>query len=134
MQADNGQRIEYIETQAALEDSCRHWLTLSVIALDTEFMRTNTFYPKLGLGWWEDSPNYVKYAINTNQKFMTFTSLEPIFCHYAKNHDSSQPGEKDNTFLYEAAACRLSNTRICASEGFRRCRGPRPARCCPVMA
>ena len=39
---------------------------------------------------------------NTNQKFMTFTSLEPIFCHYAKNHDSSQPGEKDNTFLYEA--------------------------------
>jgi len=60
------------------------------------------FYPKLGLGWWEDSPNYVKYAINTNQKFMTFTSLEPIFCHYAKNHDSSQPGEKDNTFLYEA--------------------------------
>ena len=33
---------------------------------------------------------------------MTFTSLEPIFCHYAKNHDSSQPGEKDNTFLYEA--------------------------------
>jgi len=49
MQADNGQRIEYIETQAALEDSCRHWLTLSVIALDTEFMRTNTFYPKLGL-------------------------------------------------------------------------------------
>ena len=33
---------------------------------------------------------------------MTFTSLEPIFCHYAKNHDSSQPGEKDNTFLYES--------------------------------
>ena len=33
---------------------------------------------------------------------MTFTSLEPIFCHYEKNHDSSQPGEKDNTFLYEA--------------------------------
>ena len=60
------------------------------------------FYYKLGLGWWEDSPNYVKYAINTKQKFMTFTSLEPIFCHYAKNHDSSQPGEKDNTFLYEA--------------------------------
>ena len=49
MLADNGQRIEYIEAQAALEDSCRHWLTLPVIALDTEFMRTNTFYPKLGL-------------------------------------------------------------------------------------
>jgi len=49
MLADNGQRIEYIETQAALEDSCSHWLTLPVIALDSEFMRTNTFYPKLGL-------------------------------------------------------------------------------------
>ena len=56
------------------------------------------FYSKLGLGWWEDSPNYVKYAINTNQKFMTFTSLEPIFCHYAKNHDSSQPGKKTIRF------------------------------------
>ena len=49
MLTDNGQRIAYIEAQAALEDSCRHWLTLPVIALDTEFMRTNTFYPKLGL-------------------------------------------------------------------------------------
>ena len=60
------------------------------------------YHANLGLGWWEDSPNYVKYAINTNKKFMTFTSLEPIFCHYANNHDSSQPGEKDNTFLYES--------------------------------
>ena len=60
------------------------------------------YYTGVGLGWWEDSPNYVKYAINTNNKFMTFTSVEPIFCHYAKNHDSSQPGEKDNSFLYES--------------------------------
>ena len=60
------------------------------------------YYPDLGLGWWEDSPNYIKYAINTDNKFMTFTSIEPIFCHYAKNHDSSQPGEKDNSFLYES--------------------------------
>jgi len=60
------------------------------------------FYPNLGFGWWEDSPNYIKYAINTKKKFMTFTSLEPIFCHYTKNYDSSQPGEKDNSFLYES--------------------------------
>jgi len=58
------------------------------------------FYPALGPGWWEDSPNYVKYAINTNKKFMTFTSLEPIFCHYMQHYDHTQPGEKDNTFLY----------------------------------
>ena len=55
----------------------------------------------IGFGWWEDSPNMVKYAINTNKKFMTFTSLEPIFVHYTKNYDSTQPGEKDNGFLYE---------------------------------
>jgi hypothetical protein len=43
----------------------------------------------------------VKYAINTDKKFMTFTSLEPVFVHYTKNYDPTQPGEKDNMFLYE---------------------------------
>ena len=55
----------------------------------------------LGWGWWEDSPNMVKYAINKDKKFMTFTSLEPIFVHYMKNYDGNQPGDKDNKFLYE---------------------------------
>lgn len=59
------------------------------------------FHPEIGPGWWEDSPNLVKYAINTKKNFFTFTSLEPIFCHYAKNYDPAQPGEKDNDFLYE---------------------------------
>ena len=59
-------------------------------------------HPIFGWGWWEDSPNLVKYAINANKKFFTFTSLEPIFLHYTDNWDGSQPGEKDNTFLYEA--------------------------------
>ena len=49
MLTDNGQRIAYIETQAELEKACRDWLALPVVALDTEFMRTNTFYPRLGL-------------------------------------------------------------------------------------
>ena len=60
------------------------------------------FHSKIGIGWWEDSPNLVKYAKNANKKFFTFTSLEPIFCHYAKNFDSKQPGDKDNRFLYAA--------------------------------
>ncbi len=55
---------------------------------------------KFGVGWWEDSPNMVKYAINTNKNFFTFTSLEPIFMHYLKNYDPNQPGDKDNTFIY----------------------------------
>lgn len=53
-----------------------------------------------GIGWYEDSPNYVKYAINTNKKFFTFTSLEEIFCHYAKNIDTSELGYKNNAFIY----------------------------------
>ena len=57
--------------------------------------------PNMGWGWWEGSPNLVKYAISTHKKFFTFTSLEPIFLHYANNWDRAQPGEKDNTFLYE---------------------------------
>ena len=56
----------------------------------------------VGIGWWEDSPNLVKYAINANKLFFTFTSLEPIFCHYAANYDAKQPGDKNNNFLYEA--------------------------------
>lgn len=56
----------------------------------------------LGFGWWEDSINMVKYAINRDKKFMTFTSLEPIFVNYMRNYDSNLPGGKNNDFIYEA--------------------------------
>ena len=60
------------------------------------------FHRDIGVGWWEDSPNIIKYARNKGHNFFTFTSLEPIFCHYAANFDADQPGEKNNDFLYEA--------------------------------
>ena len=60
------------------------------------------FHRKIGIGWWEDSPNIVKYAISKEHKFFTFTSLEPIFCHYAAAFDADQPGDKNNDFIYEA--------------------------------
>ena len=60
------------------------------------------FHRGIGVGWWEDSPNIVKYAIRKKQRFFTFTSLEPIFCHYADNFDGNQPGDKDNDFIYQA--------------------------------
>lgn len=60
------------------------------------------FHREIGIGWWEDSPNIIKYAISKRYKFFTFTSLEPIFCHYAANFDDKQPGDKNNDFLYEA--------------------------------
>ena len=58
------------------------------------------FHTEIGIGWWEDSPNIVKYSLAKKHKFFTFTSLEPIFCHYAANYDKNQPGDKDNDFLY----------------------------------
>lgn len=60
------------------------------------------FHREIGIGWWEDSPNIIKYAKALHYKFFTFTSLEPIFCHYAANFDGDQPGDKNNDFLYEA--------------------------------
>jgi ribonuclease D len=38
-----------VNTNQHLADLCAEWAELSALALDTEFMRTNTFYPKLGL-------------------------------------------------------------------------------------
>jgi hypothetical protein len=54
----------------------------------------------LGVGWLEDSPNLVKYAINVEKNFFTFTSLEPIFIHYLLNYDPTKPGNKNNDFIY----------------------------------
>lgn len=64
------------------------------------FSGHNPDFCRLGVGWWEDSPNLVKYAINTDNNFFTFTSLEPIFMHYLLNYDPTQPGDKDNSFIY----------------------------------
>jgi hypothetical protein len=58
-------------------------------------------HPTLGLGWWEDSPNMIKYAINRDKNFFSFTSLEPIFCHYAMNVDTTKPGNKNDEFIYK---------------------------------
>lgn len=58
------------------------------------------FHNVIGVGWNEDSPNLVKHSIAKKKRFFTFTSLEPIFCHYAANFDRDQPGQKDNDFIY----------------------------------
>ena len=58
------------------------------------------FHDTVGIGWQEDSPNMVKYAINHRKHFFTFTSLEPIFCWYAAHYDAKQAGNKDSGFIY----------------------------------
>lgn len=39
----------YVEDDAALADCCTHWRQARALALDTEFMRVTTFYPKAAL-------------------------------------------------------------------------------------
>jgi hypothetical protein len=65
------------------------------------FSGHNPDFTRNGVGWYEDSPNLVKYAINTRKNFFTFTSLEPIFIHYLKNYAAYEPGQKDNAFIYK---------------------------------
>lgn len=42
-------QFQYIDTQEAFDDRCRQALNADYVALDTEFVRTRTYYPKLGL-------------------------------------------------------------------------------------
>lgn len=41
--------VIWIDQQAQLDELCRRWLENSLLAVDTEFMRTNTFYPQPAL-------------------------------------------------------------------------------------
>jgi len=41
--------IHWITDDSALAEHCRQWRQLPFVALDTEFMRVDTFYPKAGL-------------------------------------------------------------------------------------
>ncbi len=49
MHAANGKPIHLVENQLEFEQLCQDWTDSSQLAFDTEFLRTNTFYPKLGL-------------------------------------------------------------------------------------
>ncbi|MDD9957890.1 MAG: ribonuclease D [Gammaproteobacteria bacterium] len=49
MHAANGRPIHLIEDQSEFEQLCQDWTAQGQLAFDTEFLRTNTFYPKLGL-------------------------------------------------------------------------------------
>lgn len=39
----------YVNSNEELQQRCQHWLTLPMIAIDTEFQRVDTFYPIAGL-------------------------------------------------------------------------------------
>jgi len=41
--------VHWVEADQELAELCERWRDAGTLVLDTEFMRTNTFYPKLGL-------------------------------------------------------------------------------------
>ncbi len=43
------QSIEWVDTNALLEKTCAGWENKSLLAVDTEFMRSDTYYPITGL-------------------------------------------------------------------------------------
>ncbi len=45
----NHTSITYIASEQALCEWCNEWRSAQLLAVDTEFIRTNTFYPKLAL-------------------------------------------------------------------------------------
>ena len=49
MQAANGKLVELIDDQKGFDRLCDSLSDVKYLAFDTEFVRTNTFYPKLGL-------------------------------------------------------------------------------------
>jgi len=57
MQSNDGREVVFITNQVALDEACENWFKLPALALDTEFVRTNTFYPKLGLLQLADDSN-----------------------------------------------------------------------------
>lgn len=43
------QPVIWVDQQLQLDELCQHWLSSQLLAVDTEFMRTNTFYPQPAL-------------------------------------------------------------------------------------
>ncbi|MFG1491268.1 hypothetical protein ABMA58_18605, partial [Oceanospirillum sp. HFRX-1_2] len=75
--------IEYrfIDSDTLLKERCAHWLTCDMLALDTEFIRVDTFYPKAALiqvqddqGCWLIDP----LAIRDWQPFTTVLESDAV--------------------------------------------------------
>jgi ribonuclease D len=74
---------EVLDNQA-FEALCDRWVTLDVLTLDTEFMRTRTFYPLLGLLQVSDGEQAylidpLIIDITPFKKILTSTSLVKVF-------------------------------------------------------
>ncbi len=49
MNTADGLPIKFVEDTSSFKKLCISWQDIELLALDTEFVRTNTFYPRIGL-------------------------------------------------------------------------------------
>ena len=45
----HGLPIKFVDDAAVFNSLCSDWQSCELLALDTEFVRTHTFYPRVGL-------------------------------------------------------------------------------------
>lgn len=64
-----------IDSQDQFDSCCELWKDASMLAIDTEFMRTNTFYPKLGLLQVADSASVYLIDPLCIERWDSFTSI-----------------------------------------------------------
>ena len=86
----NGSHIHLIEAQQEFEELCSKWRSEKFLAIDTEFIRTNTFYPKLGLLQIADTNNcYLidPLCISDWSPFAQLLNLDIEFCIHSCSED-----------------------------------------------
>ena len=90
-------KIIYIDNNQNLAKAAEHWLTLDRIALDSEFMRVDTFYPKLALIQINDGSNlYLIDPLNISD----WQGLKDVFSNQAILKILHSPSEDIDVFFY----------------------------------
>lgn len=112
------ENFEYVSDQARFEKLCYHWSELPAIGLDTEFIRTRTYYSKVGLLQFGDSTGC--YLVDP----LAVTDWEPLRRLLAATRIVIHASGEDLGLLYNLLGCvpgDLFDTQLAAAflgEGF----------------
>ncbi|MBX2858777.1 MAG: ribonuclease D [Cellvibrionaceae bacterium] len=69
------QPIHWVDSQVVLDEWCARWQNHNLLAIDTEFMRSQTFYPKAALLQVNDGANNVLIDPTKKLDFSAFAAL-----------------------------------------------------------
>ena len=69
------QPIRWVDSQALLDEHCARWQNHTLLAIDTEFMRSQTFYPKAALVQVNDGEQNVLIDPTHGLDYSAFTAL-----------------------------------------------------------